>query len=176
MSLENEEAEAEREKYLYKQAPPKPRGETNHGETLQMPLLHQHQDHLERPPTTQKRKSATQKMPRMRQEMDHQEKGRLRYKEMNNVTAAPEVQFRVGEVRVALWPSHLRPDDPNALQITIERSHDGHEYTSVLTPDDITKTILALKKAANYIRMRKDAPQNAGEFTSADIKAAERVP
>ncbi len=95
---------------------------------------------------------------------------------MNNISAAPEVQFRVGEVRVALWPSHLRPDDPNSLQITIERRHHNRQYTSVLTPDDITKTILALKKAANYIRMRNDAPQKAGEFTSADIKAVERVP
>lgn len=94
---------------------------------------------------------------------------------MTGVDAFPEVRFRVGDVRVALWPGADNPDDPEEIRITIDHRQDDRSYSEVLHAHDITAVILGLKKAAKYIQARK-GQANQSDFIAADIKMEERIP
>lgn len=101
---------------------------------------------------------------------------------MTDMMSEPEVEFRVGEVRVSLW--HDPISDPNAKRanshrVTIERQQaSGHSdrYTDVLQANDIPKAILALKKAHDYLEVRKKEQPDAGEFKSATIHSPNPIP
>ena len=101
---------------------------------------------------------------------------------MKGVSAAPEVQFRVGLVRVAIWPVaavDLNTPEHGGYQVTVERQcrfSREREYTDVLDAEDIPKAILALKKAHDYIRGRVHESEEAGEFHSAFGFPAPRIP
>lgn len=97
-----------------------------------------------------------------------------------NDDAHLEVQFRVGEVRAAIWHN---PNDNNtnaeSYRVTTERQrHTGRneEYVPVLTGGDITKAIIALKKAHQYIQRRGKEPADAGILKSATLHTPHRLP
>ena len=102
---------------------------------------------------------------------------------MTDFIAKAEVEFRVGEVLVALWHNPIRDSNDkraNSHKITIERKqppgHGSNEYTNVLEAGDIPKAILALKKAHDYIQTRRKEGQLPEEFKSAIACAPHRIP
>lgn len=102
---------------------------------------------------------------------------------MNELFTRPEVEFRVGEVRVSLWYNFAHGSNDKrggSRKVTIERqSPPGNratEYTSVLDSDDIPKAILALKKAHDYIQARGKQPPDAADYQPATTYVEGRIP
>jgi len=77
---------------------------------------------------------------------------------MTGASARPEVDFKVGAVRVAVWRNTYSTgsgkvfDSPKvALERTYRDSQGNFKTTGSLDTNDIPKAILALKKAYEYL-------------------------
>lgn len=150
-----------------------------------MPPLLEHVNDLEGLPKTGSRKGQAEKMQGLCPQVHNQEASarRERWRIMTNMLEKPEVEFRVGEVCVALWHNPIHdPDAKHASthKLTIERRHsshfDRHADTSVLEARDIPKAILALKKAHDYLETRRRHAPGAGDFKPATLHAPARLP
>ena len=99
------------------------------------------------------------------------------------MSVLPEARFRVGRIRVTVWPDPLarvRDDPIEGMTITIDsQDPDGHgitEYTSVLEAQDSGRAILALKKAHDYLQLRRRHAKPAAEFVEAATLLPARIP
>ena len=91
---------------------------------------------------------------------------------MTGLPVEPEVRFRVGAVRVTLWPG---ANTSEVQRITIDRKENEGAYTDVLYIRDITAAILGLKKAAQYVQSKNH--RTIGDcFVAGDIGIRERLP
>ena len=99
---------------------------------------------------------------------------------MTNEYDAPEVHFRVGEVRVTIWSNPIRTvnDRDGGRRITIDRRQPpgNNEYTNVLQSEDIPKIMLALRKAHDYIQRTNTAETINAEFQSGTAFARRLTP
>ena len=93
---------------------------------------------------------------------------------MTSLLSKPEVEFRVGTVRAAIWRANDTP--PDQARITIVTARDGNPETATLRDDEIPMAMLALKKAHNYLRRHQHRPPETADFTSADVLLPERIP
>jgi len=95
------------------------------------------------------------------------------------ISAHPEVTFRVGLVRASLWrkPTQTK-EDQNVYWVSLDRKKETPPQRGnneeLLDGADIPAAIFALKKAHDYIKHRPGpAPQR--EFLSADT-LIQRIP
>jgi hypothetical protein len=95
---------------------------------------------------------------------------------MSNEYAKPEREFRVGAVRVSIWANPRYGADGKTWtshRIAIDRGykdHDGNwKKTDTLETEDIPKTILALKRAYEYLTMGKH------DETDSEVPAPARI-
>ena len=101
---------------------------------------------------------------------------------MNGISARPEMEFKVGAVRAAIWtnPRHNASGQVfNSHKVLLERTYkDGYgnfKTTSGLDINDIPKAILALKKAYNFLLTGQGRPAPASQEASA-LEAPVRIP
>ena len=99
------------------------------------------------------------------------------------MSVLPEARFRVGRIRVTVWPDPLaraRDDPIGGMTITIDSlgpgGHGTTEYSSVLEAEDSGKAILALKKAHDYLQLRRRHAKPPVEFVEAATLLPVRIP
>ena len=100
---------------------------------------------------------------------------------MNGVVSKPEMEFKVGAVRAAIWTNPRMSGDGRLFdshKVIVERFYKDQrgsfQTTSSLDTNDIPKAILALKKAYEYLTMAdKTRPTNN---TPDKVVFAERIP
>jgi hypothetical protein len=117
----------------------------------------------------------------LRQEIHHEEQNHRRStrRAMTHAIAKAEVEFRVGEVRVSIWHNPAQDEMQSGHAISIEHKNEGRgtaEPVATLPAEHIPKAILALKKAHDYLQMRKSEGQPPQDFQPATERAPERIP
>ena len=99
---------------------------------------------------------------------------------MTDIQSKPEVQFRVGPIRVTIWTNPLPQPGKDLPQdtrrVTIE--HDSHPRATAATLGacDIPQAMLALRKAHDYLQNTRGKSITAAAFLTAEPPAPERVP
>ena len=98
---------------------------------------------------------------------------------MSDIQSKPEVQFRVGPIRVTIWTNPLPQPGKDLPQdtrrVTIE--HDSHPQATAATLGacDIPQAVLALRKAHDYLKNTRGKRITGAGFQTAE-RPAERVP
>lgn len=99
---------------------------------------------------------------------------------MTDIQSKPEVQFRVGPIRVTIWTNPQPPPDRDLPQdtrrVTIE--HDSHPQATAATLGacDIPQAVLALRKAHDYLQNTRGKQTASAAFETAEAAAPERLP
>ena len=102
---------------------------------------------------------------------------------MNGISTKPEVEFKIGAVRAAIWanPRHTNNGKLfNSHKVLLERFYkDGQgnfQSTSSLDTNDIPKAILALKKAYEYLMTTGQKIENTTIDGTPTLKVRAQIP
>ena len=104
---------------------------------------------------------------------------------MNGISVKPEMTFKVGAVRAAIWtnPRHSRDGGLfNSHRVIVERTykdmHGNFKSTHSLDTNDIPKAILALKKSYDYLMTKPKPAQLTPNHPDSDyvLNPAQHVP
>lgn len=98
---------------------------------------------------------------------------------MTDIQSKPEVQFRVGPIRVTIWTNPQPPPERDLPQdtrrVTIEHDSHPHATAATLGACDIPQAVLALRKAHDYLKNTRGKRITGAGFQTAE-PPAERVP
>ena len=102
---------------------------------------------------------------------------------MKGIPTRPEMEFKVGAVRAAVWSNPQHASDGRSYtthKVLVERiykdSAGTFKTTSSLDTNDIPKAILALKKAYEYITAPRPAAQQTGQPEEGLLHIPPRIP
>ena len=102
---------------------------------------------------------------------------------MNGISTRPEMEFKVGAVRASIWSNPRHTRDGQIFQshkVIVERTykdmHGNFKSTGGLELNDIPKAILALKKAYEWLTVKKPEPHPGQGRDQEAIQAEVRIP
>lgn len=99
---------------------------------------------------------------------------------MNGMSTKPEMEFKVGAVRAAVWVNARTGYDGrgfNSHKVIIDRTYkdnDGFKSTGSLDINDIPKAILALKRAYEWILCKEKENERPTQQTT--VSYPRRIP
>ena len=104
---------------------------------------------------------------------------------MIGISVKPEMEFKVGAIRAAIWTNPRQSKDGSIFhshRVIVERTykdmHGNFKSTHSLDTNDIPKAILALKKTYDYLMTKPKPAQQTPNHpeNDYDLNPAQRVP